>query len=351
VNPVVEKAFSPRQITITPVTFPQAPKLFDYQRGLRVTLEVEAKVNHMTKLTKELALLLSLFLIAAALQSFAQSLPMALCFYFLPTMYSAYFFGRRHATLTAFTCVLLVMLLDYFNTLLPKHYVVTLPQERLFNFAIWAGVLAVTGYAMGTLYERAQGMTNDLRNSFSSLLLVLQHVIVSEKRTDNESQRVIDIAIKIAETLDLGPDRMDLLRSAILLRDLSELGISNDTLYKAADVTHDEVVASFRKAQREGKSDSRTELAGNAIRRVVPIIVAEQILQDQGARASNIPIEAHILAVADAYQKMTNSSYGKPLSPQKAEEEIISGAGDKYDRGVVNAFVKAFGERARGANA
>ncbi|HTR26770.1 MAG TPA: HD domain-containing phosphohydrolase [Terriglobales bacterium] len=301
----------------------------------------------MTKLTKELALLLSLFLIAAALQSFAQSLPMALCFYFLPTMYSAYFFGRRHATLTAFTSVLLVMSLNYLNALLPKHYVVSLPQERLFNFAIWAGVLAVTGYAMGTLYERAQGMTNDLRNSFSSLLLVLQHVIVSEKRTDNESQRVIDIAIKIAETLDLGPDRMDLLRSAILLRDLSELGISNDTLYKAADVTHEEVVASLRK----GKSDQRTESVGNAIRRVVPIIVAEQILQDQGARASNIPIEAHILAVADAYQKLTNSSYGKPHSPQQAEEEIMAGAGDKYDRGVVAAFVKAFGERARGANA
>ncbi|MGA8299935.1 MAG: HD domain-containing phosphohydrolase [Terriglobales bacterium] len=301
----------------------------------------------MSKLTKELALLLSLFLIAGALQSFAQSLPMALCFYFLPTMYSAYFFGRRHATLTAFGCVLLVMSLDYLNSLLPKRHLVTLPQERLFNFAIWAGILAVTGYAMGTLYERAQAMTNDLRNSFSSLLLVLQHVIVSEKRTDNESQRVIDVAVKIAETLGLGADRMDLLRSAILLRDLSELGISNDTLYKAADVTQAEVVASFRK----GKGDPRTESVGNAVRRVVPIIVAEQILQDQGARASNIPIEAHILAVADAYQKLTNSAYGKPLSPQKAEEEIMAGAGSKYDPGVIEAFAKAFSDRARGANA
>jgi hypothetical protein len=302
----------------------------------------------MSKLTKELALLLSLFLIAAALQSFAQSLPMALCFYFLPTMYSAYFFGRRHATLTAVTCVLLVMALGYLNSLFPNRHVATLPQERLFNFAIWAGVLAVTGYAMGTLYERAQGMTNDLRNSFSGLLLVLQHVIVKEKRTDNESQRVIDVAIKIAETLGLGADRMDLLRSAVLLRDLSELGISNDTLYKAADVTHEEVVASFRKGH---KADPRTESVGNVIRRIVPIIVAEQILQDQGARASNIPIEAHILAVADAYQKLTNSSYGKPLSPQKAEEEIIAGAGAKYDAGVIEAFAKAFGERSRSANA
>jgi hypothetical protein len=303
----------------------------------------------MSKLTKELALLLSLFLIAATLQFFAQSLPMAVCFYFLPTTYSAYYFGRRHATLTAVASVFLVILLNYASGFFPRHPVINLPQERLFNFAIWAGILAVTGYAMGTLYERAQGMTDDLRNSFSGLLIVLQHVIVKDKRTDNESQRVIDVSVKIAETLGLSSDRIELLRSAILLRDLSELGISNDTLYKAADVTHAEVVAGFRKGK--GKTAPRTESVGNAVRRVVPIIVAEQILQDQGARAANVPIEAHILAIADAYQKLTDSSYGSPLSPRKAEEEIMAGAGSKFDAGVVEAFAKAFCDRARSANA
>lgn len=302
----------------------------------------------MSKFTKELALLLSLFLIAAVLQSFAQSLPMALCFYFLPTLYSAYFFGRRHATLTAFACVFLVILLAYLNSLLPTHRSITLPQERLFNFAIWAGVLAVTGYAMGTLYERAQGMTNDLRQSFSSLLLVLQHTIANEKQSSKESQHVVDTSIKIAEMLDLGSDRIELLRSAVLLRDLSELGISNDTFYKAADVTQAEVVASFRKSR---KTDPRAQAVGNSLRRVLPIIVAEQILQDQGARAVHVPVEAHILAIADAYQKLTDSAYGKGLSPQQAEQEIIAGAGEKYDAGVVEAFAKAFGDRARAAGA
>lgn len=301
----------------------------------------------MSKLTKELGLLLSLFLIAATLQSFAQALPMALCFYFLPTLYSAYYFGRRHATLTAFACVFMVVLLDYLNSLFPQHRAVVLPQERLFNFAIWAGMLAVTGYAMGTLYERAQGMTADMRESFSSLLLVLQHTIASEKHSNTESQRVVDASVKIAEALGLGSDRVELLRSAVLLRDLSELGISNDTLYKAADVTHAEVVASFRKTK---KSDPRAQAAGNSIRRVLPIIVAEQILQNQGARSVNVPIEAHILAVADTYQKLTNSAYGKALSPHQAEQEIIAGAGEKFNAGVVDAFVKAFGERARGAS-
>jgi HD-GYP domain-containing protein (c-di-GMP phosphodiesterase class II) len=190
-------------------------------------------------------------------------------------------------------------------------------------------------------------MTDDLRNSFSGLLIVLQHAIVKEKRSDNESQRVIDVSVKIAESLGMSSDRIELLRSAILLRDLSELGISNDTLYKAADVTHAEVVDGFRK----GKVAPRTESVGNAVRRVVPIIVAAQILEDQGARAANVPIEAHILAIADAYQKLTNSSYGNALSPQKAEEEIMAGAGSKYDPGVVEAFARAFCNRARGANA
>src|SRR5664279_6387883 len=77
----------------------------------------ESGTQQMSKIAKESILLLSLFLIAATMQFFAQSLPMALCFYFLPTLYSAYFFGRRHATLTAFACIFLVVLMDFLNNL------------------------------------------------------------------------------------------------------------------------------------------------------------------------------------------------------------------------------------------
>jgi hypothetical protein len=302
----------------------------------------------MSKITKEAVLLLSLFLIAALMQFFAQSLPMTLCFYFLPTLYSAYFFGRRHATLTAFACVFLVVLMNFLSSMMPSHRVLELPGERLFNFAIWAGMLVVAGYAMGTLYERANGMTSDIRESFSGLLLVLQHFIATEKHTNTETQRVVDASVKIAEVMGLGSDRIELLRSAVLLRNLSELGISNDILYKAADVSHEEVVASFRKTS---KPDGRTQAMGNSLRRVLPIIVAEQILQSQGARSVNVPIEAHILAVAYEYQKLTSTTYGKPLSPEQAEHAIIEDAGQKFNPGVVNAFAKAFTERARGAGA
>ena len=302
----------------------------------------------MSKIAKESILLLSLFLIAATVQFFAQSLPMALCFYFLPTLYSAYYFGRRHATLTAFACVFLVVLLDFMNNMMPRHPVLSLPGERLFNFAIWAGILAVTGYVMGTLYERKQAMTTDIRESFSGLLLILQHFIANEKVGTGGSQPVVEASTRMGEALGLGSDRIELLRSAVLLRDLSNLGISNDTLYKAADMSREEVVASFRKSY---KVDWRTQAAGNSLRRVIPIIVAQQILQEQGARSVNVPIEAHILAVADAYQKLIDGADGKVRSPHQAEQEIVAGAGQKFHAGVVDAFTKTLDWRARGEGA
>jgi hypothetical protein len=308
----------------------------------------ESGTQQMSKIAKESILLLSLFLIAATMQFFAQSLPMALCFYFLPTLYSAYFFGRRHATLTAFACIFLVVLLDFVNNLMPRHPVLSVPGERLFNFAIWAGILAVAGYAMGTLYERKQAMTNDIRESFSGLLLVLQHFMANEKLGTLESQSVVETAAKIAGAMGMGSDRVELLRSAVLLRDLSNLGISNDTLYKAADMSFEQVVASFRKSH---KVDWRTQAVGNSLRRVIPIIVAQQILQDQGARSVNVPIEAHILAVADAYQKLIGGADGKVRSPYQAEQEIVAGAGQKFHAGVVEAFKKTLLGQAQGAGA
>ena len=302
----------------------------------------------MSKIAKESILLLSLFLIAALVQFFAQSLPMALCIYFLPTLYSAYHFGRRHATLTAFACVFLVVLLNFLNNMMPGHKVLSLPDERLFNFAIWAGVLVVASYVMGTLYERKQAMTADIRESFSGLLLVLQHFMANEKLGVGDNLRVVEASTRIAEAMGLGSDRVALLRSAVLLRDLSKLGITNDILYKAADMSRDEVVASFRKRR---KSDPRAQEVGNSLRRVIPIIIAQQILQEQGARSVNVPIEAHILAVADAYQKLISGADGKALSPDQAEAEIVAGAGQRFHAGVVEAFAKIVSSRAQGAGA
>jgi HD-GYP domain-containing protein (c-di-GMP phosphodiesterase class II) len=209
-------------------------------------------------------------------------------------------------------------------------------------------MLAVTGYVMGTLYERKQAMTNDIRESFSGLLVVLQHFLHNERYTQGENQRVMEMTTSIAQVMGMGSDRIELLRSAILLRDLSLLGISHDMLYKAADVTRQEIVAGFRKNR---KQDPRAQAMGGSLRRVIPVIVAEQILEEQGARAVNVPIEAHILAVSDMYLRLTTAKQGKAVSPDEAQSMIAAASGEKFQSGVVDAFLKVCNQSAHAVGA
>ena len=62
----------------------------------------------MQKINKELLLLLFLVVIAGMIHFLVASQAVSLVFYFLPTLYSAYHFGRRHATLTACLSIALV---------------------------------------------------------------------------------------------------------------------------------------------------------------------------------------------------------------------------------------------------
>ena len=59
-------------------------------------------VRRFEQVNKELWILLSLFLIALLLNYVVASQRMVLGFYVLPTLGSAYLYGRREATLTAF---------------------------------------------------------------------------------------------------------------------------------------------------------------------------------------------------------------------------------------------------------
>ena len=68
-------------------------------------------IRRLEAVNKELWLVLSMFVIALALNLALDTQRMMLSFYTLPTLGSAYLYGRRHATLTAFASVLIVVML------------------------------------------------------------------------------------------------------------------------------------------------------------------------------------------------------------------------------------------------
>lgn len=302
----------------------------------------------MSKVRKELWLLLSLVVIAALLNFLVSSQRVVLCFFFLPTLYSAYHFGRRHATLTAAASVALVVLLTVMNPVLFNRRVAAVGENPWFDLAAWGGILIVSGYAMGTLYERNQKALLEVQQSYDGMMVILQHFLSNEKYSTAHSYRVSLYVQKIGEQLGLDAASIEDVRIAALLQNVKELGISNDVLYKVANLSQEDIANSMKKSGRP--ANKAKQLAGT-MQRAIPILMHEQDLVKSGSSTLDAALEVQVLALADAYESLISTTGARKMSPAQAEEVIVKSSGKRYDSMVVDAFVKAFGQQAQGAGA
>ena len=301
--------------------------------------------RRLAQANMELWLILSMFLIAALVNYLVVADHMVLGLYTLPTLFSAYFYGRRHATLTAFASVFVVVLLLYINPrLLNERVTVLREQQRWFEIMLWAGILVVTGYAMGTLYENKEARVRELRETYHGILLILRHFISKDKYTQNHSYRVSVYAAKVAAYIGLDAERIEDVRAAAMLHDIGKLDVSREILYKAARLTEEE----FREMSLHvDKGAELLQPVGGSLRRILPIILAHHDNFDGSGyhptRGDEIPLEARIISVADVYDSLTSDRpYRKAMSPFDAKEIIVKGAGTEFDPKVVDAFLLAF---------
>jgi putative nucleotidyltransferase with HDIG domain len=303
------------------------------------------KLGRIEEVNKELWLLLSVFAICLLLNLVVDAQRMVLSFYTLPTLGSAYVYGRRHATLTALASVMLVGLMTWYNPVLfAASASLAIPAGRWLDITVWGGVLVITGYSMGTLYEHRATQINEMRETYHGVLMILRHFIAKDTYTENHSYRVSIYAATIATALDLPPDRVEDVRAAALLHDIGKLDVSRDLLYKAARLTKEE----FEQMQEHvSKGVAILEPVGGSLRRVIPIVLSHHDKFDGSGyhpnRGDEIPIEARIISVADVYDSLTSDRpYRKAMSTFEAKEIIVKGSGTDFDPQVVNAFVDAF---------
>jgi putative nucleotidyltransferase with HDIG domain len=310
----------------------------------------QALAEQLASANKELWLVLSLLLLAAFLNVVVDGQRMVLGFYTLPTLYSAYVYGRRHAVLTAFASAFLVGLVTYINPPLFTHQRWILPtaiDDKWFDLTIWAGILVMTAYTMGTLYEHRNAHLKELRSTYHGILMILQQFISKDKYTQNHSYRVSVYATKIAHEMRLDNERVEDVHAAALLHDIGKLDISRELLYKAARLTEQESAAMQTHVD---KGLHMLAPVGGSLRRVLPIILSHHDKYDGSGyhptAGEQIPLEARILSVADVYDSLTSDRpYRKAMSPFDAKEIIAKGSGAEFDPAVVEAFLRAFNRR------
>ena len=306
---------------------------------------IRPALGRIEEVNKELWLLLSMFGLGLLFNQLVGSQRMVLSFYTFPTLYSAYNYGRRHATLTAFASVLIVVMITLQNpVMLDVHLVAAEWVERWLDITMWGGTLIMTGYLMGTLCDRRKAQVHELRETYDGVLLLLRHFISKDQYTENHSYRVSVYAARIAERLHMGADRVEDVRAAALLHDIGKLEISRELLYKAARLTKDE----FEQVQRHvDRGVDFLESVGGSLRRVLPIILAHHDKFDgtgyHPLRGEEIPLEARVISVADVYDALTSDRpYRKAMSPFDAKEILLKGIGTDFDPIVVDAFIDAF---------
>jgi putative nucleotidyltransferase with HDIG domain len=300
--------------------------------------------GRLEEVNKELWVVLSLFSVGLLLNYAIASQRMILAFYALPTVISAYFYGRRHATLTALASVLMVVLLMLFRGPLAKDPFSLAALDRWVDVTVWGGTLIITGYLMGTLYEHKTDQLKELRETYHGVLMILRHFISKDAYTENHCHRVSVYAVRIAAAMNLDQERIEDVRAAALLHDIGKLDISRELLYKAARLTREE----YEEIQKHvAKGIEMLEPVGGSLRRVIPIILAHHDRFDGSGyhptRGDKIPVEARIIAVADVYDSLTSDRpYRKAMSPFEARDTIVRGAETEFDPKVVAAFQAAF---------
>ena len=212
------------------------------------------------------------------------------------------------------------------------------------DLCVWAGFLLISAYATGSLYELGKRRLNELRQTYYGVLQILNQFIGNDKFTQNHSYRVSVYATSIAAEMRLPEEQIEDVRAAALLHDIGKLEVSREILYKAARLD-DEEMQEMRTHVEKGVR--LLSPVGGSLRRVLPIILAHHDRFDGSgyhpSKGEDIPIEARIITVADAYDTMiSDRPYRKGVTPIEGRDAILKGAGTTFDPVVIKAFESAF---------
>ncbi len=186
-------------------------------------------------------------------------------------------------------------------------------------------------------------------NLHDALRALVKTLEAKDPYTKEHSERVTNLAIRLAESMGLSEGEIESLRFAGHLHDIGKVGIQDKILLKPAKLTPEEYEI-IKKHPIIG-----AEIVGHIglLKDEVLIIKHHHERWDgkgypDGLAGEEIPFLARILAVADTYDAMTSRRpYRPPLSHEEALKEIRENAGKQFDPHVAQAFLDLWAKEIR----
>lgn len=184
-----------------------------------------------------------------------------------------------------------------------------------------------------------------LRDAHESTIGIFIRLIeAKDPYTAGHTERVAKFAQYVADELGLSPGRHEHLRHSALMHDVGKLAVPNRLLNKPGRLTPEE----YAVVQRH--NDVCVDILGRVdFMRDMALIASDRHgrFDTSGGSTEELVLEAHIVAVADAFDAMTSTrSYRKALDQDVAIDELRRNAGTQFNPECVEALVRALEKRA-----
>jgi diguanylate cyclase (GGDEF)-like protein/PAS domain S-box-containing protein/putative nucleotidyltransferase with HDIG domain len=190
------------------------------------------------------------------------------------------------------------------------------------------------------MYRRKMYESASMRNK--TIDVIMNALYEKSDRELRHSRRVSALSADIAEKLGFGPDEVNKIRMAGLVHDIGKIGISEKILNKPGKLDNDE----YAKIKKHPEAGWRILSSAREFSDLAKEILYHHERWDgrgypAGLTGADIPVEARIIAVADAYDAMTSARpYRDTLKKQDALAELQKSSGTQFDPDIVAVFLE-----------
>lgn len=233
-------------------------------------------------------------------------------------------------------------------SLLCGVYIASIPfgylLGRLFLFSPTLIILFVPPFLM--LYRLPRSLL-DIQHEMGMALQVVGDILEErDEYTYGHTLRVADYSRMIAEEMKLKPEQVETCVVVGRLHDIGKIAVQDEVLKKDGALSKEEYHHIQEHVRIIPELFPRMDLFG----KLLHIAMYHHERYDGqgypfGVKGEAIPLEARIVAVADAWDAMTSQRvYRANLSEDKALQVLRNYSGAQWDPKVIEAFFKAHGK-------
>ncbi len=165
--------------------------------------------------------------------------------------------------------------------------------------------------------------------------------------TEGHAERLQELVETLASAIGLPERSLGDLRLLAKFHDIGKVGIPDRILFKPGPLTSNE----FSEMKRHSEIGHRIAQSNPDLVPIAGWILKHHEWWDgqgypQGLKGEEIPLECRILAIADAFDAMTNDRpYHRALSREEAIAEIMKCAGSQFDPNLIKVFLQLLQQR------